>query len=168
MSDNSPELTVFTLLSAAGLTLGLAESVTGGLISACFSAIPKSSTVLRGAIVPYHRDLKSDLLGAPKSVSLKDDADLQQQHINVVSEKMVLVMAESVCKLLKSDVGLATTGVAGPDPHEGVDPGTVWIGVWLDGMGHAQRLYLPFERNRVRHATMLAACELLRLKLLAR
>ena len=158
-SDSSLEVTVLELLCSTGLTLGLAESVTGGLISTRLTEVPGSSSVFRGSIVAYHRDLKSSLLGTP---------GLTGEEVSVVSEEMVLAMASGVCELLKSDVGLATTGVAGPDSHEGVDPGTVWIGLWLDGIGRARQLYSPLGRDRIRHSTAFAALDLLRLGLLLR
>ena len=154
VDDDTMESVVLDLLTEQGLTLGLAESLTGGLIGARLTGIPGASSAFRGAIVPYDRELKVDVLGTP--------------DIAAVSEKMALAMAERVCELLGTDVGLAVTGVAGPDPLEGVDPGTVWIGLWLDGGGEAVELNMPFDRERIRQFTTISALNLARTRLIAR
>ena len=214
VDDDTMESVVLGLLRSADLTLGLAESVTGGLISARLSGVAGASAVLRGAVVPYHRDLKTSVLGAPDpsdgggsagpvglaehvtSSQVKDyggsagpvglaDADPSRMRrgvdvsggpggvppgagVSAVSEEMALAMASGVCEVLDCDVGMATTGAAGPDPHEGSEPGTVWIGLWLDGAGQAQRLHLPFDRARVREFATITALDLLRTRLEAR
>lgn len=162
IGEDALELNVVTLLRSASLTLGLAESVTAGLISSRLCRVPGISSVFRGAVVPYHRDLKSSLLTSFSHL------EPQVAQMNVVSKEMVLAMASGVCRLLKSDVGLATTGVAGPDPLEEVDPGNVWVGLWLDGVGRTQKLCLPSARNRVRDTAATAALELLRMSLVLR
>ena len=166
VDDETMESIVLRLLRSGGLTLGLAESVTGGLISGRLSGVAGASDVLRGAVVPYHRDLKTSLLrvsgsdgGEPGSGASAAGA------VRAVSEEMALAMAAGACAALGCDVGLATTGAAGPDPHEGVDPGTVWIGLHLDGVGHAQRLHLPLDRARIREHTTITALDLLRKRL---
>ncbi len=151
------ESVVLGLLRDQGLTLGLAESVTGGLIAGRLTAVPGASTALRGAVVPYQRDLKTNVLAAPA-----------ESEVSAVSEQMALAMAEGACGALRSDVGLSTTGAAGPDAHDGAKPGTVWVGLWLDGAGHAQRLHLPFDRDRVRDFTAITALNYLRTRLLYR
>ena len=111
VDDDTMESVVLALLTEQHLTLGLAESLTGGLIGARLTGVPGASSAFRGAIVPYDRQLKIDLLSAP--------------DVPAVSKEMALAMAEGVCTVLGTDVGLAVTGVAGPAPLEGVDPGTV-------------------------------------------
>ena len=152
--DDTMESVVLDLLRSRRLTLGLAESVTGGLISARLTDVPGASDVLRGAVVPYHRALKTAVLGAP--------------DVNAVSEEMALAMAAGVCRVLGADVGLATTGVAGPVPHEGAKPGTVWIGLHLDGEGEAVRVRFNMARAMVRQLGTITALNLLRTRLLAR
>ena len=147
------ESVVLGLLADRGLTLGVAESLTGGLIAARLTEMAGASAAFRGGVVAYDRSVKIGVVGAP--------------DVAAVSEEMALGLAERVCDLLGCDVGLATTGAAGPDPHEGAEPGTVWVGLWLGGRGEAVRLSLPFDRPRVRQFTTISALDLLRRRLLA-
>lgn len=147
------ESVVLGLLEDRGLTLGVAESLTGGLIAARLTETAGASAAFRGGVVAYDRSVKTGVVGAP--------------DVAVVSEEMALALAERVCDLLGCDVGLATTGAAGPEPHEGAEPGTVWVGLWLAGRGEAVRLSLPFDRPRVRQFTTISALDLLRRRLLA-
>ena len=153
LDDDTMESVVLTLLRERGLTLGLAESLTGGLIASRLTAHAGFSDVFRGAVVPYHRDLKQSLLGAP--------------DVPAVSEEMVLAMAEGVCTTLGADVGLAVSGVAGPEPHEGIDPGVLWIGLHHPGGSEAMTLTMPFDRERIRQFTCIMALNLVRTRLLA-
>jgi nicotinamide-nucleotide amidase len=152
LDDDTMESVVLQLLRERGLTLGLAESLTGGLIASRLTSHPGCSDVFRGAIVPYHRDLKQSLLGAP--------------DVPAVSEEMVKAMAEGVCTTLGADVGLAVTGVAGPDPHEGLDPGALWIAIHLNGHTEAVNLTLPFDRERIRQFTCIMSLNMLRTRIL--
>ena len=152
--DDTMESVVLGLLRSRGLTLGLAESVTGGLISARLTDVPGASDVLRGAVVPYDRALKTTVLGVP--------------DVNAVSSEMALAMAEGACRVLDADVGLATTGAAGPDPHGGAEAGTVWIGLQLDGEGEAVQVRFNMARAMVRQLGTITALNLLRTRLLAR
>ena len=152
--DDTMESVVLALMRSAGLTLGLAESVTGGLIAARLTEVPGASDVLRGAVVPYDRALKTGVLGAP--------------DVNAVSSEMALAMAAGACRVLGADVGLATTGAAGPESHEGAEPGTVWIGLHLGGEGEATRVRFNMARVMVRQLGTITALNLLRTRLLAR
>ena len=152
--DDTMESVVLALMRSRGLTLGLAESVTGGLIAARLTDVPGASDVLRGAVVPYDRELKTGVLGAP--------------DVNAVSEEMALAMAAGACRVLGADVGLATTGAAGPESHEGAKPGTVWIGLHLDDGGEAVRVRFNMARTMVRQLSTITALNLLRTRLLNR
>ena len=154
VDDDTMESVVLDMMRSQGLTLGLAESVTGGLIAARLTEVPGASDVLRGAVVPYDRALKTAVLGAP--------------DVNAVSSEMALAMAEGACRVLGADVGLATTGAAGPDPHEGAEAGTVWIGLHLDGEGEAVRVRFNMARTMVRQLGTITALNLLRTRLPAR
>ncbi len=151
VDDDTMESVVLALMRSRGLTLGLAESVTGGLIAARLTEVPGASDVLRGAVVPYDRVLKTSVLGAP--------------DVNAVSKEMALAMAAGACRVLGADVGLATTGAAGPDAHEGAEPGTVWIGLHLDGGGEAVRVRFNMARSMVRQLTTITALNFLRTRL---
>ncbi|MYE08997.1 MAG: competence/damage-inducible protein A [Acidimicrobiaceae bacterium] len=152
--DDTMESVVLALMRSRGLTLGLAESVTGGLIAARLTEVPGASDVLKGAVVPYDRLLKTGVLGAP--------------DVNAVSEEMALAMAAGACRVLGADAGLATTGAAGPESHEGAEPGTVWIGLHLDGGGEAVRVRFNMARTMVRQLSTITALNLLRTRLLNR
>ena len=152
--DDTMESVVLALMRTRGLTLGLAESVTGGLIAARLTEVPGASDVLKGAVVPYDRVLKTGVLGAP--------------DVAAVSEEMALAMAAGACRVLGADAGLATTGAAGPESHEGAEPGTVWIGLHLDGGGEAVRVRFNMARTMVRQLSTITALNLLRTRLLNR
>ena len=149
--DDTMESVVLGLMRSAGLTLGLAESVTGGLIAARLTDMPGASDVLRGAVVPYDRALKTGVLGAP--------------DVAAVSSEMAVALAEGACRVLGADVGLATTGAAGPDGHEGAEPGTVWIGLRLDGGSEAVMVRFNMARTMVRQLATITALNLLRTRL---
>lgn len=105
-------------LVEAGLTVGTAESLTGGLVCAALTSVPGASAVVRGGVVAYASDVKAGLLGV--------DSDLLERE-GAVCAPVASALAEGVRALLPSDVGLATTGVAGPDPADGRAVGTVFV-----------------------------------------
>ncbi|HEY5515973.1 MAG TPA: CinA family protein [Pengzhenrongella sp.] len=131
-------------LDARGWTVAVAESLTGGLVTAALVDVPGASRTVRGAVVAYATDLKTDLLGVA--------ADLLAAR-GPVDADVAAAMARGVRERLGADVGLATTGVAGPDGQDGNGPGTVHVAVaTADGVevGSAQ---LPGGRMAVRAAT---------------
>jgi nicotinamide-nucleotide amidase len=98
--DESMETVILDLCRARGLTLGTAESLTGGLIASRLTAVPGASDVVRGSVVSYASEVKHDLLGVPDGP--------------VVTEEAAAAMAEGACRVLGCDVSVAVTGVAGP------------------------------------------------------
>lgn len=133
-------------LVARGLTLAVAESLTGGLVHAALVEVPGASRALRGGVVAYAADVKVDLLGVDRGVlAARGAVD------RVVAEQMAVGVAERV----GADVGLATTGVAGPGPDDGVPPGTVWVAAVHGEDVRALGLALAGDRARVREQ----ACE---------
>ena len=154
MDDDNMESVVLDLLKQQGLTLGLAESLTGGMIAARLCDIPGASQAFRGSIVSYASDVKFDLLDVPEGP--------------VVSEAAVTAMVLGACRVLKTDVGIAVTGVAGPDPQDGEEPGTVWTATLVDGVVITNRSKFPFDRNRTRQFTTITVLNALRMRLLAR
>jgi nicotinamide-nucleotide amidase len=151
--DQSMEQVVLDLLVERQLTLGCAESVTGGLIAARFTDTPGASEVFRGSIVSYASEVKFDVLDLPVGPVVSDDA--------------AAAMAEGACRVLGSDVGLAVTGVAGPDTQEGVPVGTVFMGLCLDGEVETAMIRLPGDRARVRQFATISVLDWLRRRLLA-
>lgn len=107
-------------LSRAGATVATAESLTGGLLGAALTSVPGASAVYRGGVVAYATDLKHRLLGV--------DAGLLAER-GAVDPVVAEAMARGAQTRLGADYGLATTGVAGPDPQDGHRVGTVWLGV---------------------------------------
>jgi len=152
-ADNQTmESVVIDMLRERGLTIGMAESLTGGLMGARFTSIPGASDVFRGSIVSYASDVKFSLLGVPEGP--------------VVTEQAAKAMAEGARRALGADVALATTGVAGPAEQEGQPVGTVFLGLAMDGVSEAQRVRLPGDRERIRQYAVISAVDLLRRRLI--
>jgi PncC family amidohydrolase len=103
-------------LSELDKTIGIAESCTGGLVASSIAATDGAGRCLRGAIVAYAAEVKYQLLGVTPGAGVINGPAARQ-------------MADGARRLLRSDIGLATTGVVGPDSQEGQPVGTVWIGV---------------------------------------
>lgn len=118
--DVPAEVALVRGLSSAGLSLAVAESLTGGSVCEAVVAVPGASGCLRGGVVAYATDLKAELLGVPP--------DLLAEH-GAVHPEVALAMARGVRARLRADYGLATTGVAGPDPQDGRPPGTFHVAV---------------------------------------
>jgi nicotinamide-nucleotide amidase len=148
VDDETMETAVASRLVARGLSLGVAESVTGGLISSRLVDVVGASTWFRGAIVSYATSVKHDLLQVPEGP--------------VVSAETARAMADGARRVLGSDVGLSITGVAGPEPQDGVAVGTVFVGIALrDAVEHVA-LHLPGDRPRVRAYSAISALDALR------
>ena len=144
---------VHALLEAAGETVAVAESLTGGLLGAALSQRPGSSTTFRGAVVVYATDLKQTLAGVAQDVL---DAE------GVVSAATAEALAAGVRTRLRADWGIGVTGVAGPTEQEGVAVGTVFVAVAGPAGGQVRALRLPGDRDRVRLLTVTSALDLLR------
>ncbi|WP_419917748.1 competence/damage-inducible protein A [Candidatus Poriferisocius sp.] len=147
------ESAVLDALRSRGWTLALAESLTGGMIGARLTAVPGASDVFRGGLVSYAGDIKFDLLGVPEGP--------------VVSEEAVTAMARGAARLLGADCAIAVTGVAGPDPLDGQEPGTVWMATLVAGEVVAIRVKFPFDRERTRQFTTVSVLNNLRVRILA-
>jgi nicotinamide-nucleotide amidase len=149
VDDEAIEDAVAQVVMAGGLTLGLAESLTGGLASSRLVNVPGASRWFRGSVVSYASEVKFSVLGVPEGP--------------VVSEDAARVMAEGACRVLEADVGLSITGVAGPDPQDGQPPGTVYVGLARAGRPtESFRFNVPGDRDRVRQYATIAALDLLR------
>ncbi len=154
IDDQSMEHAIAELLIPRKLTLGLAESLTGGLIGARLVNVAGSSAWFRGCIVAYDSAVKHALLGV--------------QPGPVVSAEAAEQMALGARSALGSDIGLGITGVAGPDGQDGQGPGTVFIGVAMPESAPAShQLHLPGDRDRVRQFSAISALDMLRRALLA-
>ena len=153
VDDETMESAVLDALRQRGWTLALAESLTGGLIGSRLTAVPGASDVFRGGLVSYASDVKFDLLDVPEGP--------------VVSEEAVVAMARGAAKLLGADCAIAVTGVAGPDPLDGQDPGTVWMATLVNGEVEATRVKFPFDRERTRQFTTVSVLNNLRIRVRA-
>lgn len=153
VDDQGMEQAVGDLLIERGLGLGLAESMTGGLLASRLTAVPGASAWFRGSVVAYSSSVKFDLLGVPEGP--------------VVTGEAAMAMAVGAVRALGADVGLSITGVAGPGRQEEVEVGTVFVGLCLGGAVEATRLRLPGDRERVRQFAAVTALDLLRRRLLS-
>jgi nicotinamide-nucleotide amidase len=154
VDDETMEDAVAGLLKTQGLTLGVAESLTGGLLGARLTEAEGATDFFRGAVVAYQSEVKFDLLGVPEGP--------------VVSEPAARAMAEGAAKVLGADVGLGVTGVAGPTEQEGQPVGTVFMAVTLEGDTQCVRVRLPGQRDQVRQFACISLLDFLRRRLLAR
>jgi nicotinamide-nucleotide amidase len=143
---------VVAALTARAQHLGCAESLTGGLVCAALTDVPGASAVVRGSVVGYATDVKASVLGV--------DAGLLAS-VGAVDAEVARQMAQGACRVLGSQWGVATTGVAGPDPQDGVPVGTVFVAVAGPGGCTAERLSLEGDRAAIRDATVDAALALL-------
>jgi len=152
VDDQTMESVVLSMLADRGWTLGVAESVTGGLVTGRLTAVPGASKVLRGGIVSYASEVKFDLLDVPEGP--------------VVTEEAAMAMAHGVRRVTSADVGLALTGVAGPDSQDGMRPGTLFAAVvWPEAGGTTDRvahIRLPGDRDTMRQLSVISALDLLR------
>lgn len=142
---------VVRLLLDRGLTIATGESLTAGLVAAGLADVPGCSSVLRGAVVAYQPDVKHSLL----------DVSDQALAGGLVTRAVAEAMAVGAARRLGADVGVGTTGVAGPDPHDGEPVGSVWIAVVTSDGPVARHLTLVGDRAAVRRQTVEACWELL-------
>jgi nicotinamide-nucleotide amidase len=139
-------------LTERGLTVGVAESLTGGLLCAALTEAPGASVVVRGGVVAYATELKASLLGV--------SPELLATH-GAVDPEVAIQMAAGVAQELGADIGLSTTGVAGPQPQDGKAIGTVFIAcVWGEKL-FVEELSLSGTRNEIRSLTVHDALRML-------
>ena len=136
------------MLIARGWTVGLAESVTGGLVASRCVAVPGASTWFRGGVVSYATDVKQRVLGVAEGP--------------VVSGAAALAMARGARSVFGADVGVAITGVAGPTEQDGQPVGTVFVGLVTPEGEHSEQLLLPGDRERVRNFSAISAMDFVR------
>ncbi len=153
VDDDTMESVVLKMLRTRGWTLGLAESVTGGLVAGRITNVPGASEVFAGSVVSYASEVKFDLLGVEPGP--------------VVSETAATQMASGARRVLHTDVALALTGVAGPAEQDGMPVGTLCAAVALpDGRVVARTFRLPGLRDQMRQMSVITALDLLRRELL--
>lgn len=139
-------------LSAAGQTVAVAESVTGGLVSAALTDVAGASVAVRGGVLAYATDLKAQVLGV-------DPVLLAQ--VGAVDADVAEQMAGGVRSLMGATYGLATTGVAGPDPVDDKPVGMVYVAVVGPGSSRVKALSLSGDRADIRAQSVFAVLALL-------
>ncbi|MFD7157015.1 CinA family protein [Kribbella sp. NPDC059898] len=139
------------LLLERGVTLATAESLTGGMVGAVLTDVPGVSAVYRGGVVVYATDLKAKLAGVP---------DELLAAVGPVHPDTAAALATGVRERLEADYGLATTGVAGPDPQAGIEAGTVYVAAAGPRSVQVRKLQLSGDRSAVRRGSVQAVLEL--------
>jgi nicotinamide-nucleotide amidase len=144
---------VLELLAERGETLAVAESLTGGLVAAELTSVPGASRSFRGSVTAYATTLKREVL--------KVDGTLLEE-CGAVDPEVARQMAAGVREVLGAIWGIATTGVAGPDPQDGRPVGTVYVAVvGPDGQGKVAMLRLNGDRADIRRESVRSVLELL-------
>jgi len=139
------------------VSIGVAESCTGGMLGARLTAVPGSSDIVRGGVIAYDDAVKQSLLGV--------SPNLLGEH-GSVSEPVVRAMASGIRAALGVDAALAITGIAGPGGGSEDKPvGTVWIALDIGGDVQARRFAMVGDRAEIRHRSAQAALEMLRRRL---
>lgn len=145
-------------LATANLTIAVAESLTGGLLAAELIRIPGASQVVNGALVSYNTELKRTLLGVDSSI-LNVHGPV---HPDVAKQMAIGVRSHLAVGGRRAAIGVSTTGVAGPFPQDGLEPGTVFIGLAKGTASWAIPLHLTGDRDSVRAETVRRAVDAVR------
>lgn len=143
---------IHALLQVGGRTLAVAESLTGGLVAAALTDIPGASASFRGGVVTYATALKASVLGVDSRML---------DRFGAVYPPVAAAMADGVRTRLGADFGLATTGVAGPEPQDGQPVGTVHIAVSADDDTIVRTIALSGNRGQIRRLAVENALGLL-------
>lgn len=128
-------------LSQQHLTISVAESLTGGLVAASLTQIPGASAVFKGGIIAYGDEIKQKVLKVDSALITK---------FTSISEPVAQSMATNVRELMNTDIGIATTGVAGPDKSDGFAPGIVFVAISIGDHKICQKLELVGDRTQIR------------------
>ena len=132
-------------LQENNLTLAVAESLTGGLVAASLTEIPGASKVFKGSITAYVDEIKQNIL------NVKDETIT---NFTSISELVALEMAINVRTIMKSDIGISTTGVAGPEKSAGFAPGLVFVAISIGDHNMCQKLEITGDRSKIRNQTV--------------
>ena len=139
---NTVATNLVELLKARGLTCATAESCTGGGVGSAITAVPGSSAVFAGGVISYSNDVKREVLGVSSDIL---------QNVGAVSPETAAQMAEGVRKLLKTDLAVSLTGIAGPDGGSEEKPvGLVWFGLATKDGVRTEKCIFRGDRTQVR------------------
>ncbi len=123
------------------LTISVAESLTGGLVAASLTQIPGASAVFKGGIIAYGDEIKQQVLKVDPALITK---------FTSISEPVAQSMATNIREIMNTDIGIATTGVAGPDKSDGFAPGIVFVAISIGDHKICQKLELVGDRTQIR------------------
>ncbi len=151
--DQTLDAVMGALLGERGLTLSCAESLTGGGLGERITAVPGASAYFLGSAVTYSIEAKRSILGV-------SEATLDGP--GPVSSACAAEMAAGARRVFGSDIAVALTGAAGPEPYGGAEPGQAWIAIDAPGLAHQHGFRWPFDRELVRRFSEMAALDLLR------
>ncbi|MFJ9079227.1 CinA family protein [Streptomyces sp. NPDC102278] len=143
---------VLRLLAESDQSLAVAESLTGGMVAAVITSVPGASKAFRGSVTAYATELKHRVLGVNAELLAAEGA---------VNAQVALEMAAGVRRVMGASWGIATTGVAGPDPQDGQPVGTVFIAVVGPRGRKTARLWLNGSRTEIRRESARTVLELL-------
>lgn len=124
-----------SLATERGLSIGAAESLTGGAVSSALGAAPQASTWYHGCVVAYAPQVKFDLLDVTPGP--------------LVTDRCAEELVRGAARVLEADATVSTTGVGGPDPEEGEEPGTVYVGVLTPAGTSTHRLELDGSPSEI-------------------
>jgi nicotinamide-nucleotide amidase len=147
---------VVAALRKRGETVATAESLTGGLVCAVLTSVAGSSAVVRGGLIVYATALKTSLAGV-------DAGDLHR--LGAVDPAIAAQLATGARERCEATWGLGLTGVAGPDPQDGIAPGTVHVGLAGPDGVQVRSIERPGDRHEVRSSAVSTALALLRARL---
>ncbi len=136
----------------AGITVATAESLTGGLVAATLVQVPGASGMLQGGIIAYQNSVKAGILGVSEALL---------ESAGSVDPQVAREMAFGACRATGARVGVSTTGVAGPEPHDGKSVGSVYIGIALDGVAQSYEYHFDGDRALIRQQACDEALSLL-------
>ncbi len=148
MPGSDPAVALVALLAERGRTIATAESLTGGAVCSALVAVPGASAVVRGGVVAYAADVKCDVLGV---------AEALVAQVGTIDARVARAMAEGVRARLGADVGVATTGNAGPEASEGKPVGRVHVAIATASGTRDWQLDLAGGRDTIRRETVDAA-----------
>jgi len=154
--DQKAASEVLEALAAQNLHLAVAESLTGGLLTSAFVDVPGASRVLLGSIVAYQSDLKSQLLGVSRAL-IQEQGAVDPEVVAQMAAGIRAKLASKTATLESSVVGIATTGVAGPDSKDGKPVGTVYIGISSSVGDYVYPFEFEGSRREIRDAAVSAA-----------
>ena len=141
----TPAAEVVALATRRGLTVATAESLTAGLVASALADVPGASSVLQGGVVAYQVEVKQNLLGvAPDLLAA----------VGAVDPRVAAAMAEGARLALVADIGVATTGVAGPSAHQGKPVGTVFTAISTSSGTRSFEHHFHGGRDDIRAATL--------------